>query len=548
MSHSKSSPSTLQRVANHRYLYRRGSHFYFRRAVPKDVRQAFGGKPDETIALKTDSLSQARHVLARHLRDFDRKLAEARALPDPTAPGLPKSRILRVPETEEVDAVVRAWLKTQEAETVTRVMALTPGQLDASADELGHFEQAVRAAARAGNGANLPLSWLADHLAEAHGWECHAGSRARGYLEVRLARAQLEWARVARSEYAFDPRPQPDAYFAPDHARADAEVFAKVVHHQPLPIFDLLGDYANEAMPSPATLKAWRTCLQSLIDHLGHDDAARVSRADVVAWKDALLKPQGGEKPRSQQTVSKKYLAAAKTVFGWAERNMRIPENPVSRVVVSIPKKERLREEKGITDAEAEVILAAALAAEPDARSPIRGFARRWVPWICAYTGARVGEITQLRAEDIFRHSTGVQCIRITPEAGAQKGKQARIVPLHPHLLEQGLLDVVKGKTGPLFYDPSKHRGGTEGNPQHKKVGERLGGWVRDLGVDDEELQPNHGWRHRFKQQARAIYMDIETRDAIQGHAATTEGQKYGSVPVQVMYEQIARLPRYFAT
>lgn len=103
----------LQRVANHRYLYRRGSYFYFRRAVPKDVRHAFGGKPDETIALRTDSLPQARHALARHLRDFDRKLSEARALPDPTVPGLSRSRILRVPENEEIDAVVRAWLKTQ---------------------------------------------------------------------------------------------------------------------------------------------------------------------------------------------------------------------------------------------------------------------------------------------------------------------------------------------------------------------------------------------------------------------------------------------------
>lgn len=548
MSHSKPSPSTLQRVADHRYLYRRGSFYYFRRAVPKDVRHAFGGRPDETIALKTDSLSQARHALARHLRDFDRKLAEARALPDPTLPGLSKSRILRVPENEEVDAVVRAWLKTQEAQTVTRVMALSPAQLDARAEELGHFEQMVRRAARAGNNANLPLAWLADHLSEVHGWDCPNGSPSRGYLEVRLARAQLEWARVARSEYALDPRPQPDAYFGPDHARADAEVLAKVGRHNRIPILDLLEDYANEAMPSPATMKAWRTCLQSLIDHLGHDDAARVSRADLVAWKDALLKPQPGGKARSQQTVSKKYLAAAKTVFGWAERNMRISENPVSKVVVSVPQRERLREEKGITDAEAQVILRAALAAEPDARSPIRGFARRWVPWICAYTGARVGEITQLRAEDVFMHSSGVRCIRITPEAGSQKTKQARVVPLHPHLLEQGLLAALKGKTGPLFYDASKHRGGTEGNPQHKKVGERLADWVRELGVDDAELQPNHGWRHRFKQQARGIYMDIETRDAIQGHAARSEGQRYGSVPVPVMFEQIARLPRYNVT
>jgi integrase len=29
------------------------------------------------------------------------------------------------------------------------------------------------------------------------------------------------------------------------------------------------------------------------------------------------------------------------------------------------------------------------------------GAARRWVPWLMAYSGARCGEITQLRKEDI---------------------------------------------------------------------------------------------------------------------------------------------------
>jgi hypothetical protein len=63
--------------------------------------------------------------------------------------------------------------------------------------------------------------------------------------------------------------------------------------------------------------------------------------------------------------------------------------------------------------------------------------------------------------------------------------------------------------------------------------------------VDDVEVQPNHGWRHRFKQEARSIRMDVETRDAIQGHAARTEAQKYGSVPVKLMFEEISKLPRY---
>jgi site-specific recombinase XerD len=105
---------------------------------------------------------------------------------------------------------------------------------------------------------------------------------------------------------------------------------------------------------------------------LGHDDAARVSRADIIGWKDALLRAPDGRLLRSQKTVSSKYLASVRTIFGWAERNLRIAENPASKVDVVVPKKVQLREE-GLNDAEASVILKAALVAEPDLRSPLAG-------------------------------------------------------------------------------------------------------------------------------------------------------------------------------
>jgi integrase len=87
--------------------------------------------------------------------------------------------------------------------------------------------------------------------------------------------------------------------------------------------------------------------------------------------------------------------------------------------------------------------------------------ARRWVPWLCAYTGARVGELTQLRACDIERRPFG-PVMRITPDAGTVKTDEARTVPLHQHLIEMGLLDYVAavarlGKQAPLFYkSPSR--------------------------------------------------------------------------------------------
>jgi integrase len=153
--------------------------------------------------------------------------------------------------------------------------------------------------------------------------------------------------------------------------------------------------------------------------------------------------------------------------------------------------------------------------------------------------------MTQLRAQDV-RQIEGVWTINITPEAGGVKTGKARIVPIHEHLIAQGFLDVVKAQgKGPLFYNPERGRGGSDANPHYKKMGERLAAWVRKLGVDDPDVQPNHAWRHLFKTTARSVRMDPEARDTIQGHALDTEGKKYGVYPLPLLSEELAKLPRF---
>jgi hypothetical protein len=45
---------------------------------------------------------------------------------------------------------------------------------------------------------------------------------------------------------------------------------------------------------------------------------------------------------------------------------------------------------------------------------------------------------------------------------------------------------------------------------------------VRGLGVTAKDVDPNHGWRHRFKTEGRARAMEFNVLDAIQGHAPQT--------------------------
>ncbi|UVO30318.1 tyrosine-type recombinase/integrase [Bradyrhizobium arachidis] len=283
-------------------------------------------------------------------------------------------------------------------------------------------------------------------------------------------------------------------------------------------------------------MKRWSPIVDKLIAQLGHDDATRISRADIVAWKDRLL-----EDGKSNITVRDVYLASTKATLQFAVDQGQLAENVAKDVKVRVREAPQERD-RGFDGKEAATILSATLSQPSEKISIEMAAARRWVPWIGAYTGARVNEITPLRRRDIvFRD--GIWMIRIRAENA--KTRKFREVPLHSHLIEQGLLDYANSRgTQPLFYDPRRSRGGKDSNPHHKKVGERLAEWVRTLGID-ERVAPNHGWRHRFSSVSRLVGMPEDVRNIIQGHAGAKAADSYGETWPLVALREIEKLPRY---
>ena len=89
---------------------------------------------------------------------------------------------------------------------------------------------------------------------------------------------------------------------------------------------------------------------------------------------------------------------------------------------------------------------------------------KRWVPWVCAYTGARIAEICQLRTEDI-KQIDGIWCIAFAAEAGSLKNiNSERVVPVHAALEDEGFLKFAKLiRKGPLFADLGPDRFGSRG-------------------------------------------------------------------------------------
>ena len=285
-----------------------------------------------------------------------------------------------------------------------------------------------------------------------------------------------------------------------------------------------------------------RPVIKNLRKFLKHDDAARITKRDLLSWRDHLMKSL------SAKTVSDIYLSAVRSLFLWAFENERLPENVAASVKQSKPRKVYNRE-RGYTDVEATNVLKKSRAYEPKVdewgkvrEAPQFTAAKQWVPIICAFTGARVSEITQLRAEDI-RKEGKTWIVRITPDAGTVKAGGYRDIPLHSQIIEEGFAELVlSSKKGPLFHNAKAPK---DYATKSQRVSNRLATWLRTEIGTPAEVAPNHAWRHRLKTQCLELGISGRVMDAIQGHAGRTAGDNYGDVTLKAKTDAITKLPRY---
>ena len=282
--------------------------------------------------------------------------------------------------------------------------------------------------------------------------------------------------------------------------------------------------------------------------------AAMFTSEQIKLWLEGLITDHDGQiEPRlrrSARTVNAVWRVAGRRVFGWGVDQKLINRNPFADVRVPVPRRKTNRENKAFTEEEIKTILRAS-AAISSLRHSKRNAVRRWVPWICAYTGARPGEIAQLRGADVVEQN-GVHAIRVTPDAGTVKNRKPRTVPLHEHLIEQGFLDFVKGGgRGPLFYSQTGDKTTNSGDvirskkPRAETARGRLAEWVRKLGVTDPEVRPNHAWRETFKQIGHRHEISERILDAIAGHAPISVGRGYGLATLSDMAAALKKFPRY---
>jgi integrase len=134
----------------------------------------------------------------------------------------------------------------------------------------------------------------------------------------------------------------------------------------------------------------------------------------------------------------------------------------------------------------------------------------------------------------------GVKCFALLPDAGTIKTGRFRNVPIHIDLLNQGIWDfAMASKDGPLFYNAAAK----SATPWEGTTG-FVGEWVRNtVKVTDEDIGPNHAWRHWFKSKGRSADISDSYLDAICGHAPANEGKRYGKYEAKALLREIEKLP-----
>lgn len=144
------------------------------------------------------------------------------------------------------------------------------------------------------------------------------------------------------------------------------------------------------------------------------------------------------------------------------------------------------------------------------------GQAAYWIPLLGLFTGARLGELCQLRTVDVQTVS-GLPVLVLTDDGEDQSIKSEaghRTVPIHSELLRLGFLDYVettRAKGADSLWPTLKLRKG--------KPSDYFGRWFKEH-RENLGLTPSfHYFRHTVRPLMRQAGFSEETQDKVTGHA-----------------------------
>jgi integrase len=326
------------------------------------------------------------------------------------------------------------------------------------------------------------------------------------------------WAKAHGQTVLVTPQEALDAYLIGDTYETPPEEHQvpRVVTSGSVTLASLIASWSAERRPDDRTVYSWGRKLGLFETWLGHDDATRVTKADVLRYRDHLLNTKAPKTVSDTITMIRVLYQAA------IESDRLSGENPAGTVKVKA-KANQLEKVRPYSDEEARLVLDAARGQT----SP----SLRWLPILLAWTGARLEEAAGLRVCDVKQDNGNGWFIDLVPHyrRPLKTDSSQRRIPLARAVELEGFLEFVKVRCEDpghlLFADVTTDYHGRLG----ANVGRRLANMVRSAGVTDPRVQPAHGFRHRFTDLMREAGVEAVVQDAILGHTTAGLTGRYGS-------------------
>jgi integrase len=271
----------------------------------------------------------------------------------------------------------------------------------------------------------------------------------------------------------------------------------------------------------------------------GRHALADVQHHDVTLYKLWLMHERST--PLSHKTVNK-HIAALNTLFVAAQQVGHYPSGTLPTARQLFKKKTVRKVSKSwlpLTDADL------ALVFEPEA---YRQWARQpdqyWVPLLMLHHGPRLGEACQLTTHD-FVTVDGVHCVRIDDHfdgTAIKTESSRRIIPLHPGVLQLGLLDYiadVRNVAGDGLIFPYLRTGSLNGFGD--ATGESINKYMERRLCNPRKR--SHSFRHTVVETLKQAGVHEEWRCEFVGHSHDTVDSTTYSSPLIVRKMQELVLP-----
>jgi integrase len=543
-------------------LFLREGVYQLRVMVPKDLSAAYGGKTRLTYSLTTGNHREASlrgaAKRAEVLAEFDRKRKElAPQRLDKVSPELARQLAERIAagvlgddDKLRDDPKHRAIVLTlDDAVSARGLAALTIG----GKPVLRHRRPAASMAESLAGITEQDAEQLVQLNAS-------ISSQAAGKLARRDRAAILPIVeREARKlGFLFDPA----APGAPEALLEALQAFRRAW-------LDVTRRDAGEAIETPAPLPAVRAGtgkamrLREVYERWKASSVDRSADSIAACGRALALYEQSTEDPplpqltREQGDAFRAFLLKqgttaktahdrltwVKSLLKYAKRDLRaLSEHPWEGLDVAYPKR-GTKPRKPWSDAELSTLFAHPLFTRyelPQKQFKSGGAAAYWLPLLALYTGARVGELAQLRVQDV-ETAGSVPVLSITDEGEDQRVKTEagiRRVPVHSELIRLGFLDYVAAMRA-----TKQDRLWPEMRFRKDKPGAYFSDWFGTFRKTLDPVPPDfHSMRHTVRTRLREAGVEKSYRDLLIGHETAGEGATYEHATDAELKREVERL------